>query len=82
MKAAILVVALLAIVAAGAFAAYAAAYSLRRRASARALPAWWARPIRTAGLERAFLCASCSGPSTNATGGRCAARGRDSITRV
>ena len=62
MKAAILVVGLLAIVAAGAFAAYAAAYALRMRAAARALPAWWARPIRTAGLERAFLCASCSGP--------------------
>ena len=62
MKAAILVVALLAIVAAGAFAAFAVAYALRRRAVARSLPAWWARPIRTAGLERAFLCASCSGP--------------------
>lgn len=61
MKPALLAVALLGLVAAAGFAAYVAAYALRMRAAARALPAWWSRPIRTAGLERAFLCADCAG---------------------
>ena len=65
MKTAILSVALFAIVAAGAFAAYAASYTLRRRAAARALPAWWARPIRTAILRRCAMSICCAPMSGN-----------------